>query len=403
MIANNYGSHNEHLHKTLVARPDAPEGAPITWQEFDYCGDESEAVVSGIEVELQNGRDPGDYFIGARTRAQLAWLEGPLTRARIPFVNLSGGSFWASKHVADIIAYLKLSADRGDKAAFKRIYNVASVWMEQSFDMKDRATGKVVRAKGEYSPTRWLSKAFMRECWESYKYVGKALRHQQGWRWRAGVNDLNLLMDLVADAESPRDKVMALIDNCYREYLRVKEGITGGDEAENGKVEDLLTVAEVAGEYDSLSDFLAMVDEMVKAAQAAKDKDLDEYLVISTIHALKGQERPVVYGVGMSERLLPHRFSMELPPQFGVLPTGGMGRVEDERCCGFVLVSRAKEEVHLSSVRYYRKDVLVPSRFLWELGLVPDISEEAELEAGLKDTISKTDELTEMAQEDLVG
>jgi superfamily I DNA/RNA helicase len=304
-------------------------------------------------------------------------------RAKVPFVNLAGGSFWASKHVADIIAYLKLTQDRGDKDAFKRVYNIASVWMEQPFDMKDRATGKVVRAKGEYSPTRWLSKAFMRECWDSYEYAGKALGSRQGWRWRAGVDDLGRLLDTAVkdqygEPATPDAMVMSLIDLCYRDYLAATEGITGGDESENGKMEDLYTVAEVAGEYEDLDGFLASVDEMVKAAEAAKEKSLDEFLVISTIHRLKGMERPVVYGVGMSERLLPHRFSMEPPPQFGVLPTGGMGRVEDERDVCFVLCSRAKEQVHLSGVKYYRNDILRPSRFVRELGL--DIIQEEEVE-----------------------
>jgi len=54
----------------------------------------------------------------------------------------------------------------------------------------------------------------------------------------------------------------------------------------------------------------------------------------------------------------------------GVLPTGGLGRVEDERCIAFVLTSRAKEEVHLSGVKEYRKQKFVESRFVGEMGLV---------------------------------
>jgi len=52
-----------------------------------------------------------------------------------------------------------------------------------------------------------------------------------------------------------------------------------------------------------------------------------------------------------------------------VLPSGGKGRVTDERCLFFILVSRAKEECHLSSVRKYRKADMFPSRFISEIGL----------------------------------
>ena len=44
--------------------------------------------------------------------------------------------------------------------------------------------------------------------------------------------------------------------------------------------------------------------------------------------------------------------------------------MEDERCCCFVLCTRAKDRVYLSGVRQYRKAVMGPSRFVREMGLV---------------------------------
>jgi superfamily I DNA/RNA helicase len=101
-------------------------------------------------------------------------------------------------------------------------------------------------------------------------------------------------------------------------------------------------------------------------------------VVLSTIHRLKGRERPVVFGIGLAEGtdvkgrpagLLPHTYSMREPEQRGVLPTGGMGRIEDERDIAFVLISRAQEEVHLSGPATYHKCSFGPSRFIHELGL----------------------------------
>lgn len=368
LITNNYNESNEHLRKTLVTRPDAPVGEPISYQWFETAYDEAESIINNVAVELQNGRGPGDYFIGARTRAQLAWLEGPLVRAKIPFVNLAGGSFWASKHVADVVAYAKLVLDKDDKDAFQRAYNIASIWMEQPFDVtKDN---KVIKHKGEYCSHRWLGRAFIDQCGGYYKGMFKVLKAKNGWRFKSGIEDLeDLMYHLDGFHEKPADLIQEIINVCYRDYLMDQEGITGGDEAENGKLEDLLTVVTVASQFNDLSTFLDSVDEMVKAAEAAKDKKLDDYLVISTAHRLKGQERNITIGIGISERLLPHRFSMEMPPQFGMLPTGDMASISDERDVMFVLVSRAREEVHLSGVANYRKDRLMPSRFITELGI----------------------------------
>lgn len=369
LIAQNYGIHNEHLRKVLLPRGNAPEGLPITFAEYDDCYSEALATVAEISNAIGlDSRTPGDYFIGARTRAQLAWLEGPLVRAKIPFVNLAGGSFWASKHAQDVVGCARLVHSRADVEAFQRVYNIASIWMEQPFDL--HRDGKLVRKKGEYCSHRWLGKAFLNACGGGYYGMKKVLYSKEGWRYRAGISDLeDFLYHLDGYVERPQALILEIIKSCYRDYLLDQEGLLQGDEAENGKLEDLMTVADVAGQFDDLGGFLDSVAEMVKAAESAKEKDIKDYLVIATNHRLKGAERNVVYGIGWSEGLLPHRFSLEPPPQFDMLPTGGMARIEDERRIGFVCVSRARDEVHLSVVRHYRDRVLVPSRFLAEMGL----------------------------------
>lgn len=370
LISHNYHSENRHLQKTLVPREGVEQGVSISWQQFLDCQEESNATVSEISQDIEaNGRTPGDYFVGVRTRAQTGWLEGPLVRARIPFVNLAGGSFWASTHVADVIAYARLVYDRLDDDAFQRAYNIASVWMKQPFDLK--RDGKVVKEKGEYSSHRWLGGAFLDKCNGSYDGVEWAIRSRDGWRWRDGVSDLEEFLRYLDNYwDDPSRLISEIIDKCYRDYLADQEGLVQSDEAENGKLEDLYTVSEIAGQFDNLGEFLDSVAQMISAAEKVKeDGETGDYLILSTVHRLKGMERPITYGLGISEGLLPHRFSLEPPPQFDVLPTGGMGRIDDERCVMFVLVSRAQEQVRLSSIQMYQNKPLAPSRFLSEMRL----------------------------------
>jgi len=96
-------------------------------------------------------------------------------------------------------------------------------------------------------------------------------------------------------------------------------------------------------------------------------------------------ERPIVFGLGWCEGenlvtgdpvgLLPHTFSLVPPPNFGVLPAGDQNPVEDERCIGFVCISRAIERCYLSGVKTYRTWALQPSRFINEIGLEIDDKE----------------------------
>jgi DNA helicase-2/ATP-dependent DNA helicase PcrA len=371
LIAHNYedngGPYDQRYLKGVEPRPDAPEGNAVSFQEFDDAHAEATGLVESITEQIASGLVPGDIFVCARTRAQLGYVEGPLVRAKIPFINICGGSFWGSRHVGNVIAYLRLAHDNSDNDAFKRVYNIASNW-----NVRPWGTGK-----GEYCNHRYLGRAFMEACGGKYKNVWNAVSRKRSWE--PGVRDLTDFMQelegVMAAAKSPAEVVRSIIDDCYCKYMVADEGITVSDDAENGKTEDLETVVEVANQFSTVEEFLDYVDEALKAAEAAKNKSWDDYVVLSTVHGLKGLERDTVFVLGCSEGLdgehglLPHTFSLVEPRKQGVLPTGGKGRIEDERCIMFVAVSRAQNQCFLSGVREYREAPMGMSRFVQEMGL----------------------------------
>lgn len=380
LIANNYsdlgGPYAQEFMKLTQARPDAPEGEPIVFQM--YADQRSEAMgVADTVVDLigNHGYAPGDFFIGTRTRAQLAYVEGPLFRAGVKFINLTGGSFWQSYHVANILAYLKLAFDQTDDAAFGRVYNIASA------EMTDR--------KGDYCNHRWMGAEFMKLTQGKYSLMHLAI--QKNRRYTDGVADLQSFVQEIqgeiAYSETAAEPINFIIENCYRQWLKAK-GETMEEDADSNIADDIATILDVAGQY-SVEDFLAYVAEMEKAAEDAKNGDMSQMCVISTYHRLKGMERKVMIGMGWAEGrnahdeprgLLPITWAMVPPPQYGVLPTGGMALMEDERCIGFVAVSRAKERVILTAPGMYRDAMMFPSRFVAELGieLPKEVDEETE-------------------------
>jgi len=361
------GPYEDRYIKELQPKPNAVDGEAISFQWYGTAEEEALGVAGGILEDMTNGYKPPDFFIASRTRAQTAYIEGALVRAGIQYINLCGGSFWTLKHVRDVVSYVRLAYDQGDNKAFQRVFNIASANMVYPWGEK----------KGYYCPHRYLGRAFLDASGGSYSNIHNAAQARRSFG--PGVDDLVWLVnDLksVMATEPVAAVVDFVLDQCYIEHLKAEEGINARDEAEDGKLADLATVKDIAGGFGrDVKAFLSYVNEMIEAAERARQKDWSEHVVISTVHRLKGLERKVMYGIGWCEGednsgfpvgLLPHTFSLRPPPQTGVLPVGGQGRIEDERCIAFVCISRAQEKVRLSGFESHLKRTYRPSRFIAE-------------------------------------
>lgn len=374
LIESNYegrgGPYEERFRKYLQPREDAPEGkATVTMAKFSDAQEEAVQIALSIQAYLDQGRKPGDFFIGSRTRAQLGFLEGPMMALGIPFVNITGGSFWQQKHIQDVFAYLKLAFNEKDNDAFARVYNIASENMRAPWG----------KNKGEYCNHRYLGAQFLQACNGKFENILTAAQMRNSYR--PGIEDLHyFVMDIrgVLEKSNMSEALEYIVEHCYLPWLRVEEGLQSEDEAEKGKLSDLGVMVELSKKFENVEAMINFIDKAIQASEDAKKRNWNEYVVLSTIHRLKGLERPVVYGPGWCEGftpqgnpvgLLPHTFALTDPPQLGVLNLSGRARIEDERCIAFVLVSRAMEICHLSYPRMYRNNNMGASRFLVEIGL----------------------------------
>ncbi|MBD3251777.1 AAA family ATPase, partial [Candidatus Uhrbacteria bacterium] len=323
--------------KQVEPCPGAPEGVEFDFEMHNSPVSEAKAVALRIKQAIDKGREPDDFFIGARTCAQTGYVEGPLVQLEVPYINLTGGSFWHMKHVQDFIAYLRLAFNENDDEAFERVLNIASNEFVHPWG----------KQQGEYCHHRYLGKAFKKACQHpetgrpSYTQRWVAARKRRSYS--PGVEDMDYLVSsLQAELEvSPLHMVLRMImEDCYEKYLAADEGLIGGQANDSGKIDDLETVIDIAREFETVPEFVDYVEKARKAAEAAKNGDWSGHVVISTVHRLKGTERPVVYGIGLVEGqdkkglpvgLLPHTYSLRPPEQRGILPAGGQARIEDER------------------------------------------------------------------------
>ena len=359
LIRNNYRRLGGLIPMSYLKQPrfwrNAPAGYPVTFTLYNTQAAEAAGVATAIRDAIANGaRQAQDFFIGARTRAQLAHIECALAAEGLLYVNVAGRSFWCLEHVQDVMAYLALACDRSDRAAFERVRNIPS------------------RALGAYS--RGLDRGFMTACGGEWSGLDRAVMANA--RWGYGVRDLREFverLETVLTNDGPAAGIRHVLFESYEPYLRrAGNGLTGGqpplegDSAAADRIGELETLAEIARSYQ---DGAQLVDYARRMGAAAAPADQSQRIVISTIHRLKGKERKVMYGIGWSEGVDSKGEPVGLLPHTNALRSDLPTAVPDERCLAFVLLSRAREDCHLSGIRRYHGWQMEPSRFVSEAGV----------------------------------
>ena len=350
----------------LGPRPDAPEGAAPTFHLLAAAEEEAHWIAEQIETLLRAGRQPGDILIGARTRAQLVYIEDELARRDLPFLNLYSPSFWQRTHIRDLIDHLALALDRSDRGAFRRICNIPSMRLRR----------------------RGLGHKFLEACGGYWSGMTKALAHLEGRRWQAGVADLQAWMNAIgrrAQTGQPAEVLQFVLESGYWDHvieaieLSLEEPADDIPEEREDEIEALL---KIAGRFDTCRALVAYARRRQRfAAQAGGG--LEASIALATLHKLKGQARPVVFGLGWCEGkpaagrrptgCLPHSYSLQ---------DEELRAIQAERRLAYLLVTRSTALLQLSGVARHPRTgaVLVPSRFAAEMGLVQLVGESQPLQ-----------------------
>ncbi len=86
--------------------------------------EESKVIANSIKTRLQGTDDKfGEVAILYRNNEQSKDLEDALNLYRIPYLIYKGRSFYESKEIKDVLAYMRLIVNRHDDEAFKRVVN----------------------------------------------------------------------------------------------------------------------------------------------------------------------------------------------------------------------------------------------------------------------------------------
>lgn len=340
----------------------SPESV-VRVSDHENTDTEAEAIVDTMKELHEDARGWGDMTILYRTNAQSRGLEEALLTARIPYVVVGGTNFYDRKEVKEILSYLRVAADRNGFEAVKKCIN-------SPFRFLGRAFVEGIEAHAPPGKVDWAAIAVD---------YAKSPRARIQRRQRRSVEEWASIVDRAResieisnewDAEAnPTDEALnrarlhmpaAILERIVSEtgFLKWLVRDEGSESVENNRVSNVRELIRAAERFTTVGELLDYIDENIAASKRANREKIEDRVTLMTVHRSKGLEWPIVFVAGASENIFPH------------------GRAEDmdeERRLWYVAVTRAKEELRISSVAtaaFGAKVVaLDPSRFIAESGL----------------------------------
>lgn len=339
VIANNQGRKDKRLWT------ENPEGGKISYSVYETEYEEAHGAVNTILNKVDDGRSYSDIAILYRTNAQSRAIEEKLVYANVPYRLVGGTGFYNRKEIRDIVAYLKVLSNTSDEVSFSRIINVPKRGIGQTTVNKIRELS-LLNGMSMYDFCR--SDAASEALGRSADKVKGFLEMMESLRGVAEAGDLEELYEEIMEKTG------------YRTELKAEMT----DEA-NGRLENLEELKNKIVSYMEEAEepsLMGLLEDISLVADTDTDDDNDNKVTLMTLHSAKGLEFPIVFITGMEERLFPSGMAMD---------SDDPDAVEEERRLCYVGITRAKEELFLSSattrMMHGTRNYPAESRFIAEI------------------------------------
>ncbi len=339
-------NNRERLGKALWT--DSGAGDPILFYSAYNEKDEARFVADRVENWVAQGRGRSEIAILYRSNAQSRQFEETFVARGIPYRVYGGLRFFERAEIKDALAYLRMLSSPTTDPAFERSVNHPPRGIGQKTVDEIRAHARA------QSASLWSATLDLVDTDRLTSRARSALK--------AYVDLIRRLTDELAEL-SLGEQVKAIIARSGLEAHFAK------DQSEKGqaRIENLqeLVGAGKAFQYEAVVDEgLSVLDAfLAHAALEAGEGQADAWedcVQLMTMHSVKGLEFPLVFLVGMEEGLFPHQRSSEEP-----------GRMEEERRLCYVGITRAREQLVITSAEVRRlfggESYNMLSRFVREL------------------------------------
>ncbi len=348
----------------------ADEGSLISYHELPDDRSEGTFVVESIallkELEHYNFKD---FAVIYRTHTQARVIEDALIKYGYPYRIYGGLRFYERKEIKDTLAYLRLLVNPQDDVSLARIINEPK-----------RSIGA--------STLKKLEEAAMLGGCSLYQVLDKPeVLDTLTPSAKKSVTKFFEMMEALK-IKSREAVIPELLENLwimtgYQKHLQENDPISAEARLENLQefvaaaaefetnqkaAMELLESNPQTEEYDEFwfnpEDKTAMLENFL--AQISLSTDMDNWddesgsITLLTMHATKGLEFPVVFMVGLEEKIFPHSRSFL-----------DEAEMEEERRLCYVAMTRARERLYIT--RAQRRNIfghyesLPASRFIKEI------------------------------------
>ncbi|MDZ7270149.1 MAG: ATP-dependent helicase [candidate division KSB1 bacterium] len=331
-------------------RAQRTDGAPVMHRHFDTLSSEADAVASIIEQKMKaGGYCYRDFAILVRANNHADPFLRSLNMRGIPFQFSGSRGLYSREEVRLLVNFLRTLSNPDDSVslfhlaqsevyqfppldlarctAYAKLRNIS---LFQVFEALPQLPDLIVSAEAQATAARIVE--------NTRKFLEVARTNNAGVVLYRFLTESGLLKRLTS-AQTVEAEVQIL--NIARFFDIVREFCAMATE-------------------DRVQEFVAHLDALIEAGDdpptAQADTDLDAVNVL-TVHKAKGLEFRVVFMVSLVEDHFPSRArgeALSLPPELvkDIVPPGDT-HLQEERRLFFVGMTRAKEELYLTSGRDY--------------------------------------------------
>lgn len=281
------------------------DGAPVSLIEFKNPFLEVNSIIKDIKDYIKSGQDINSIAVLYRTNLSPRLLIERLMRNNIPFTirdaipNLF--DHWVAK---DIISYIKLAINMGDKSDLLRISNKPNRYISRDSLSSSRAN--IETLFDYYDDKSYMIKRIV-ELREHLRTI-KNLKPATALRYIRNVVGYDEYIEEYCDMNGVES------DDCY--------SILG--DLENS-----------AAEYNNFNDWFVHMDEYKDELIEARKKsnENDKGVRLMTFHSSKGLEFDIVYIIDVNEGSVPYKKAK------------GVDEIEEERRMFYVAMTRARKKL----------------------------------------------------------
>ena len=283
------------------------DGAPVSLIEFKNPFLEVNSIIKDIKDYIKSGQDINNIAVLYRTNLSPRLLIERLMRNNIPFTirdaipNLF--YHWVAK---DIISYIKLAINMGDKSDLLRISNKPNRYISRDSLSSSRAN--IETLFDYYDDKSYMIKRVV-ELREHLRTI-KNLKPATALRYIRNVVGYDEYIEEYCDMNGVES------DDCY--------SILG--DLENS-----------AAEYNTFNDWFVHMDEYKDELIEARKKsnENDKGVRLMTFHSSKGLEFDIVYIIDVNEGSVPYKKAK------------GVDEIEEERRMFYVAMTRARKKLFI--------------------------------------------------------